>query len=115
VTITVSGAALASQYGDDRTIQTLRTLKSSSTGLDPDKLSIVIFPHASELNRANTLPLYPLFPDVITTKSRSRLKRTAAPPINGSGSCNSIPTFRIVFCSMIKTRATPKLGLAAGM
>jgi hypothetical protein len=70
----------------------------------------VIFLHASELNRANTLPLYQLFPDMITTKLRSRLETTAATPINGSGSCNPIPIFRIVFCSMINTRATPKLG-----
>ena len=27
------------------------------------------------MNRANTLSLYPLFPDVITTKSRSRIRK----------------------------------------
>ena len=35
VIITVSGAAFASQYGDDRTIQTLRTLKRAVSGLSP--------------------------------------------------------------------------------
>ena len=35
VIITVSGAAFASQYGDDRTIQTLRTLKTAVSGLSP--------------------------------------------------------------------------------
>ena len=35
VIITVSGAAFASQYGDDQTIQTLRTLKRAVSGLSP--------------------------------------------------------------------------------
>ena len=35
VIITVSGAAFASQYGDDRKIQTLRTLKRAVSGLSP--------------------------------------------------------------------------------
>ena len=35
VIITVSGAAFTSQYGDDRTIQTLRTLKRAVSGLSP--------------------------------------------------------------------------------
>jgi hypothetical protein len=35
VIITISGAAFASQYGDDRTIQTLRTLKRAVSGLSP--------------------------------------------------------------------------------
>ena len=32
---TISGAAFASQYGDDQTIQTLRTLKRAASGLSP--------------------------------------------------------------------------------
>ena len=35
VIITISGAAFASQYGDDQTIQTLRTLKRAASGLSP--------------------------------------------------------------------------------
>jgi hypothetical protein len=35
VIITISGAAFASQYGDDQTIQTLRTLKRAVSGLSP--------------------------------------------------------------------------------
>jgi hypothetical protein len=35
VIITISGAAFASQYGDDLTIQTLRTLKRAVSGLPP--------------------------------------------------------------------------------